>query len=67
MENCCAEFMDTLNVIDLTPMKGVKGKKDGGYMGLLIFEVRSWFGTFPLLVRALVSSAADTPIRACRY
>ena len=26
--------------------------KDGGYMGLLVFEVRSWFGTFPLLVRA---------------
>ena|ERR1700719_3723436 len=48
-------------------MKGVKGKfKDEGYMGLLGFEVGVGFGTLPLLVRALSSSAADTPIRACR-
>ena len=45
-------------------MNGVKGKfKDEGYMGLLGFEVGVGFGTLSLLVRALSSSAADTPIR----
>ena len=52
----------------LTPMKGVKGKfKDDGYMGLVGLEVGVGFGTVPLLVGALGCSAADTPIRACRY
>ena len=43
----------TLQIADLTPMKGVNGKfKDEGYIGLLGFEVGVGFGTLPLVVRA---------------
>jgi hypothetical protein len=47
-------------------MKGVNDKfEDGGYIGLLGLRLVVMSGTLPLLVLALGSSAADTPIRAC--
>jgi hypothetical protein len=45
-------------------MKGVNDKfEDGGYIGLRLVVMS---GTLPLPRLAFGSSAADTPIRACR-